>query len=130
MAKRVLNFDFDELPLVIEGGFEAGIIAGSAEVSYFPDGEWSIGAINLDGHRRRSVEESAAAVEAGKPVPMFERKPVELDVGTSLYLAIYSRLETEWRNKVQDAVIEAIAEDRECAAEERADRIRDERSAA
>ncbi len=49
---RTLTFQFEELPLVIDRGFEAGDIAGVAEISYHRDGEWTIGAIALDGARR------------------------------------------------------------------------------
>lgn len=126
--KQTFEFSFDELPLVIEGGFEAGLIAGSAEVSYFRDGEWTITGISLDGHRLRSNRELDDHAALGKPVPMFERKSIALDAGTSLFGTILHRLEHEWRGKVQDAVIEAIAEDREIAADDYADMKRDERA--
>lgn len=139
MAKQTFSFEFDELPLVIEGGFEAGLIAGSAEVSYFRDGEWTITGISLDGHRLLSPTERDALAEIGKPPPFFERKSIALDAGTSLFNSILHRLEHEWRGKVQDAVNDAIEEDREIAAddyadhrrelaaEDRANRIREER---
>lgn len=125
MAKQTFSYDFDELPLVIEGGFEAGLIAGSAEVSYFRDGEWTISGISLDGHRMLSPSERDALAEAGKPVSFFERKSVALDAGTSLFNSILHRLEHEWRGKVQDAVNEAIEEDRAADADTAADYRRD-----
>ena len=123
--KQTFEFSFDELPMVIEGGFEAGLIAGSAEVSYFRDGEWTITRIYLDGHRLLSPSERDALAEAGKPVSFFERKSVALDAGTSLFNSILHRLEHEWRGKVQDAVNDAIEEDRAADADNAADYRRD-----
>lgn len=125
MAKQVFNYDFDELPLVIEGGFEAGLIAGSAEVSYFRDGEWTVTGINLDGQRELTPSERQELAEAGKPVRFSARKSIALDAGTSLFNSILHRIEHEWRGKVQDAVNEAIEEDRAADADDAADYRRD-----
>ena len=56
----------------------------------------------------------------------FVRQQVALDRGTPIFSIIHDRLENEWRGQVQDAVCEQIAEDRECAADDRADMRRDE----
>ncbi|MBN8979435.1 MAG: hypothetical protein J0I08_23500 [Rhizobiales bacterium] len=125
MAKQVFNYEFEELPLVIEGGFEAGLIAGSAEVSYFRDGEWTITGIYLDGLRMLSPSERDDLAEIGKPPPFFDRKSIALDAGTSLFNSILHRLEHEWRGKVQDAVNDAIDEDRAADADDAADYRRD-----
>lgn len=122
---RQISFEFDELPLVIEGGFEAGLVAGSADITYSRDGEWSVSAIYLDGHRDLTPSERNALAASGKPMRFYESKPVELDAGTSLYLTIYDRLEHEWRDGVQDAVRDAIAADREAEADDYADYRRD-----
>lgn len=126
------TYEFDELPLVIENGFDAGLVAGSADISYSRDGEWSVESINFDGYRRKPLDqfatELAAAKSAGKPVPsMFDRKPVSLDTTSPLHGIIYHRLENEWSDKVQEAVFEQIEEDRQCAADDYADMKRDER---
>ena len=123
---RTFNFQFEELPLVMEGGFEAGDVTGRAEIAYQRDGEWTIRGIALDGARRLShtVNEIAAAARTGRPLPAFERKPVVLDEGDSLYLRIYHRLEHDWRDRVQSVVIEQIAADSESEADTRADHRR------
>lgn len=125
---HTMTFSFDELPLVIESGFEAGFVAGSAEISYHRDGEWTIQSISLDGCKRlhHTVEDLWVAAQTMKFLPAFERKPVALDEGTSLFLTIYHRLEHEWNGAVNDAVLEQIAEDRECEADDYADMKRDE----
>ncbi len=127
---RTLNFQFEELPLVIDRGFEAGDIAGVAEISYHRDGEWTIRAIALDGARRlqHAPHDMVAAARTGRALPAFERRPVTLDEGDMLYLRIYHRLEHEWRDRVQSAVIEQLADDRESLADERADHRRARRA--
>jgi hypothetical protein len=123
---RTLHFSFEELPLVIESGFEAGDLTGVAEISYHRNGEWSIRSIALDGARRLShpPQDVLAAARAGKALPAFQRKAVALDEGDPVYLRIYHRLEHEWRDRVRTAVIEQIAADREALADTRADHRR------
>ena len=121
------QFDFEELPLVIENSFEAGLVAGNADISYGADGEWNIESISLDGHRKPEYtdRERVDATLAGKALPFFERKPVLLDAGTPIYLAIYHRLENEWRDAVQNAVNDQIEGDRESEADTAGDRRRE-----
>jgi len=124
---RTLLFCFEELPLLIEGGFEAGDIAGSAEIAYHRDGEWSICTIALDGARRlinHTPRDLLTAARTGTAVPAFERQAIALDEGDPIYLRIYHRLEHEWRDKVHTAVIDQLAADYEAAADTRADRRR------
>lgn len=112
-----LTFKFEELPLIIEGAFKDNGVTGQAEISYHRDGEWSIVCIGIETTK-------------------FLKEPVNgkhwidrihwLDAGTPLYLIIYHRLEHEWRDKVQDAVNEALAEDRASLADDYADYRRDE----
>lgn len=125
-VSRTLNFQFEELPLVMEGGFQAADVTGSAEIAYHRDGEWTIRTIALDGARRlsHSAQEIATAARSGNSLPAFERRPVALDEGDTLYLRIYHRLEHDWRDRVQDAVIEQLAADRESRADTRADHRR------
>ena len=126
---NTFTYTFDELPLVIENGFEACYITGDAEISYTRDGEWAIESIVFDGRRKikRSVEEYYAAAAAGVFPKTWEEKPVELDRGTPVYGIIYDRLENEWRDQVDEAVQGQLEEDRICAADDYADQRRDER---
>ena len=125
----MLTFEFEELPLLIDLGFEAGPVYGSAEISFSRDGEWGIESIALDGHKKlyHTLEDRISAALAGKRLPPFEDKPVILEVGSPLHTIIYDRLDSDWRDAVQDRVNEQIAEDRQCAADDYADFKRDER---
>jgi hypothetical protein len=77
----ILTYEFEELPLVVEGGFEAGLVNGSAEIRVYDDGAWFVGSIYLDGFKGR------------------EQKPIEIYGRTSgLFLAIWEQL-TEGRFK-------------------------------
>jgi hypothetical protein len=119
------------LPLVMEAGREAGDITGSAEIAYHRNGAWSIRAIALEGVRRRphAPHQLAAAARAGQALPAFTRESVPLDEGDPLFLRIYHRLEHEWRDKVQNAVIDQLAADRDAAPDIRADQRRAWRAA-
>jgi hypothetical protein len=121
MMSNTFSFSFEELPLLIEAGFEAGLVDGEAEITYHRDGEWSVSAIYLNGARERSKAER----EAMREPTIFERKPVEVDAGTFLFNAILHRLEHEWVLRVQDALDEDRFEDRARAADDHADDRRD-----
>ncbi len=123
--QRTLEFEFDELPLIIDLGFDAAIISGMADISYPPDGEWSVSAIYVDGYRERSLVEKAKMRGDGIVPTSFEKKLVEIERGSWMFDTIARRLENEWRDKVQNAVNEAIGEDRACAADNAADYRRD-----
>lgn len=107
MAGRTLEFRFEELPLVVEGGFEAGEVSGTAEISYHADGEWGVRAIALDGARRLPL---AAVVEPARS--RFQRRSVALDDGDPLFLRILDRLEHGWADRVADAVFAALRHER------------------
>lgn len=126
---KILTFEFEELPLIIENGFEAAPVNGCAVLSYFDDGEWGIQSIYLDGHKRNkwTLEQRMEAIRDNKVLKSFTHKRVEVDAMTPIHLAICSRLDGEWAGAVQDKVMEAIAEDRECAAGDYADFRRGQR---
>ena len=104
-----VTYEFSELPMVIDLGFEAGLVNGSAEISYFADGEWSVSAIYLDGHKklRPTLQDYLKAHAEGRTLPVFEEKPVALDAGSSLHLIILDRLEHRERDAIQEMVNEA-----------------------
>jgi hypothetical protein len=128
--RRTLLFRFEELPLLIEAGFEAGAVDGQAEIAYHGDGEWSVAAIALDGARRltHTPQDLHAAAACGRILPRFAVKAIALDEGEALFLRIHHRLEHEWRAKVMAAVIEQIAADRDAAPDCRADQRRARRA--
>jgi hypothetical protein len=128
--RNVFTYSFEELPLVIEGGFDAGLVNGSAEIAYTEDvWDFSIRSISQDGFKQRrewSIEEHMHSSITGKPLKTWEEKSLVLDAGHPLHSIIYSRLEHDWAHKVQDAIREELVKDREYAASERADQRRDE----
>lgn len=117
---------FDDLPLVIENGFEGLEVSGSAEISYTRDGEWSVEEIFCDCRRRihHSIDAIMAAAAAGVFLKHSESKSVPLDRGTPLFTIINDRLESGFSD-VQEAVREQLASDYEDAMEARADMRRD-----
>lgn len=138
MTDRIFTYSFDECPLLTVDGFEAGLVAGEAEISYNREGEWSIASIALDGHRKayytldqRTAHELAQGrlhPNLRRPLPPYLHKPVELDAGSPLYSMISDTLEGAWADKVQDAVRDDMAEHRIEAAEFRADMRREDRA--
>lgn len=82
-------------------------------------------AVYVDGYRKRSLAEKAKMRGAGLVPTSFEKKLVEVERGSWMFNTIASRLENEWRDEVQNAVNEAIGEDRACAADNAADYRRD-----
>lgn len=113
---NILSFEFEELPLVIAPGIEAALVNGLAEVEYTRDGEWQIKSISVEGHQRITQAER----DAGKSPWVY------IPASVALEHVIVGRLDNEWRDKVQSAVGEQIAEDRQCAADDRADMRRDQ----
>jgi hypothetical protein len=114
--RNILSFEFEELPLVITNGIEAGLINGCAEVVYDRGGYWEINSISVEGHQKLTPDERAA----GKRPWIYVAAPIELADMIAL------RLESEWSGKVQDAINEHMAEEREAAADMRYDMRRDE----
>ena len=111
MMVNTFTYTFDEIPLVIVDGTEAGLVSGEAEIEYSRDGEWLIAGITLQGFGARDAN--------GKRTwPQVECPPV-------IAAIIDERLNKEWHDRVCDAVQEKIAEDRTCAADNAADYRRD-----
>ncbi len=89
-----ISFPFEELPLIVEVGFEAGLVNGSADIHAEASGEWFVDKIFLDGSREASVG--------------FDRKPIEIDRGHWLWSAIIDQLENgRFKSHVEDAVEKA-----------------------
>ena len=117
-----IDFDFEELAIVVDLGFEAGLVNGSATIAYESDGEWFVREIRLDGHRLRSLAERTGDDTIG----MIERRAVVIDRADRawLYLAILDQLEN---GRFKDHVADAIKDDRAARADEHADHERDRR---
>ena len=120
MTGRTLEFRFEELPLVIDDGFEAGEVSGTAEISYHADGEWCVRTIALDGARRLA----AASDSPTDPPRRFLRRSIGLDDGDPLFLRILDRLEHAWADRVLEAVSTALSRERAEGDDDRHDRRR------
>ena len=110
---KTFTFSFDELPLVILNGVQAGFVNGQAEIEYYRDGEYDIISITLEG-------EGKTGASGKREWPQVECPPV-------IAAVIDGRLNKEWSGQVHNAICEQLASDREDALEQRADMRRDER---
>jgi len=113
---NILSFEFEELPLVIANGIPAALINGCAEIKYGRYADWCVDSVSIEGYQSLTPEERAA----GKKPWVYVAAPEEIAA------LIEQRLEGEWSGKINDAVNEQLASDREDAAEMRADMRRDE----
>lgn len=115
MASTTLIFTFQELPLTIDKGFEAGLVNGQAEITYNSD-VWSfcVSGLWLDGYKEveYTEEQKMVAKLIDKDLPLFETKLVNVDAGSWLDTTICGRLYAEWSHKVHEAIREQLAEDR------------------
>ena len=91
--RDTLDYEFSELPLLIGNGIEAGHVNGTAEINFSDDGEWSVGAIYLDGYK------------AGKPAQL------EVDTRSEIFLNILDSLERGSRKDSVEAKVWAKLED-------------------
>lgn len=101
---------FDDLPLVTDMGFEAFLVSVEADISYWPDGSWTITGLTNEGHKanKHTLEQHVAAQRAGRPLKPYTRRPVALEVGAPLYSIILHVLEHPWKSKVDEAVREEM----------------------
>lgn len=110
-------YEFDELPLALFPGIEAGYINGCAEIEYGRD-HWAITSVSIEGYKRLTFAER----DAGKSPWVFVAPPAEVGA------LILHRLNNEWADRVQSAVMDQLEIDRESAAEYRAEARREERA--
>jgi hypothetical protein len=94
-------YTFEELPLVVNGDVEAGLINGEATIDYDRAGLWEVVFITLDGYKHGV--------------------PVQLAAPLAIETMVMERLHGSWHDKVQDAVREQLEFDREVAADDAAD---------
>ena len=109
---NTFTYTLDEIPLVVNDGLEAAFVNGEAEIEYSRDGEWMILGITLDAN---------STMIDGK------RKWIQTAAPPVIAAIIDERLNKEWFDRVQEAVREQLASDREDALEQRAEMRRDAR---
>lgn len=106
---RQLIFAFEELPLIVELGFSAGLVNGQALINFWDDGLFGVAEIYLDGHKAKLQAQIDAERAGGVEHPRrWHEKAVALDRGTPLFNMIHERLEVEWREHVLDAIRNAM----------------------
>ena len=104
------RFSFEELSLVSDNSFSAGLVNGSAQITYWRDdgyAEWTVGRIYLEGFRKATDQERVAGF------PFYIRRDVEIehiagssDFNSHLYLAVFGQLDGDpsWRKLIDDEV--------------------------
>jgi hypothetical protein len=113
---NILSFEFEELALVSYGDIHAAMINGMAEIKYDRSGHWEIDSVTVEGHQPLTTEQRAA----GKKPWVYVAAPAALES------IIFDRLlDSEWNGRIDTAVREQLASDRDDAAEMRADMRRD-----
>jgi hypothetical protein len=117
-----LEYEFDDLPIKVEGGFEAGSLSGKAIVHYYPDGEWFVEEIYLEGSKEIYVSEKIHGLEY-KKFNGFETKLIEIVCMTAsgidftyrldpFYLHIWSQLtDGRFKDHIQSKVNEALVDE-------------------
>jgi hypothetical protein len=106
------TYEFEELPLAIVNGIEAGLVNGQAVITYTPSGLWRITSITLEGFGER--------VNGVRQWPQVE-------CPEAIAAIIKARLENEWSYRIDNALSDQREIDRENAAEYRAEMRREER---
>ena len=139
---RTFTLTIEEFPLITDLGFEAlQVIEFEAMIEYGPtfDDGWFIASLWTEGEKktRKTMADYSAHWKAHGPGDGFqwivrERKKIEIEEGGSLWQLITDRLESRghWHEWVNDKVMERLAEDRECEADDLADYRRDQRISA
>lgn len=108
---QTFTYEFEELPLAIVDGIEAGFINGQAEIDYTTDANgWVIREVTLEGFGER--------VNGVRQWPQVEAPEAVANI-------IRQRLNGEWYDKVYTAYSERLVEDRECAIDDYADMRRE-----
>ena len=109
------TYEFEELPLVVECGFDAGLISGSALISVHELDDWYIKKVFLDGFRKKHNASG------------FDRKPIEVDYKSWIFLAICDQLDGgKFKQYVEDAIAKEYDGLRDQAADQRRERMRDD----
>lgn len=136
---RSITITIEEFPLITDLGFEALLVLHfEAEIEYGPgaDDGWFIASLWTEGVKetRRTLAEcfeyeKQHGTREGFQWVLRERKQLEIERGGTLWQMITDRLESRghWHDWLHDRVMEQIAEDRACIADDYADYRRDSR---
>lgn len=136
-ANQEFKLTIEEFPLLNDLGFEAALVLEFEAVieygSSLDDG-WCVASLWTEGTKttRRGLDECFAyekqhGTREGFQWTVTKRKRVEIERGGSLWQIITDRIESKghWHEWVNDRVMERMAEDRACAADDAADHLRD-----
>ena len=115
---NTFDYEFEELPLwITKDGIPAALTNGCAEIKYDRSGHWEVDSVCVEGYQNLTPEQRAA----GKRPWIYVKAPAEL-----AHMITY-RLEQDWFDKVQDALNDHLAGERESAREYAAEARRDDR---
>lgn len=123
MKNRTFIFSFDELPLVIDLGFNMGRVSGQAEIAYTDDvTDFEVTDVWLHGDKPASYTEEQKFVArhtgVNLPLHIFKMIRVHDDV---IYSMIVNRLENECSAEVCEGIREEIEAERQYRRDEAAD---------
>jgi len=107
------TFSFDDLPLVIRDGINAGLIAGEAEIAYRSVDDFTVGTISLDGFRGRESKQVALADD--EPLSVSIRQQLEGPCVQKLYDAIEDEINERAEAEADDAADHRLSLRREYA---------------
>jgi hypothetical protein len=110
------QFRFEDLGIHNRDGFEAGLITGYAEISYWREDGYDyffVGRIFLDAQRKATPQERADGA------PYYLERAIEVDQETDawLYLNIFGQLDGEgsWHDFIMDEVAKRLDDERDAA---------------
>lgn len=93
---RIIDFNFEELPLIVDLGVNAGLLEGTASINVWHANDWSVSGIALRGYRDR------------KPVDV----PLDLIRDGQIYTAILHQLENgEFKKEIEAQIEREVLED-------------------
>ena len=123
---RTMIFKFEELPLLIDLGFEAAQVNGEASINYTADvSDFDVTDIWLVGFKEVTHSEEAKLIArlTGKRLPRFIENLVPVERGSWLFGEIARRLDRgRWHENVCEEIGTALIEDSETAPGNLADR--------
>jgi hypothetical protein len=98
-----LRYDFEEMPLLSEGGIETGQLTGAVNVAYWDDEgpQFLVTEIYLEGYKRPKVTDTLALADWRARYPLVEIKPSE---HPELHKLLFNALERERFGMIEEEV--------------------------